>query len=361
MGGRRRAARGRGSAGRRADRSGAERRLLAIAAWMRERTDPFSRDELREAFPDDYRGSPAAFEKKFGRDKASLVRLGVALRQVEDDETRYFHDPTAHRLRVALEPAEAAVVWMAGRAALAAGGHPLQEDLEAALRKLAVGARDFPPNAAPLELARAEPPPEALHPRLELLAEAVERRRRLHLVYRAGAEGTETVRDVDVYGYGLRRGEWFLVGHCHLREAPRLFLLRRVVTLRDRPEPSDHRCAVPLDARGNDYRVPRDFDLDAWRLQEPWEYLAHPPLEARVRLRGALARSARALLPRATVTAGPDGARLATLTVRHLDGLVRQVLAWGPDAELVAPAEGRARLVAALDRLDAALAAEVAR
>ena len=46
--------------------------------------------------------------------------------------------------------------------------------------------------------------------------------------------------------------------------------------------------------------------------------------------------------------------------MRNLDGLVRQVLAWGEGAELVSPPEARARARAMLDRLGAALAREVA-
>jgi proteasome accessory factor B len=44
--------------------------------------------------------------------------------------------------------------------------------------------------------------------------------------------------------------------------------------------------------------------------------------------------------------------------VRNLDGLVRQVLAWGEDAELLAPAEGRARAWAILGALAAGPARE---
>jgi proteasome accessory factor B len=117
---------------------------------------------------------------------------------------------------------------------------------------------------------------------------------------------------------------------------------------------------VPKDTKGGDYRVPADFDLEAWRLQEPWDYRAHPPLTAVVRFTGPLARGARGLLPGARISPQPDGARLAELQVRNLPGLVRQVLAWGEGAELVAPPEGRAQARAMLERLAGALAREVA-
>jgi predicted DNA-binding transcriptional regulator YafY len=329
-----------------------ERRLLRLAAWMMERSEPFTREDLLEAFAGDYHGKDEARFKKLGRDKEALERMGVALRTVEDDRARYLVDRTAlHLANLRFEDAEAAVVWMAGRAALRAGDHPLRDELESALRKLTVGAQGLP-EAVPTPEPIAPPPAgKALSERLALLAEAVQRRRRLHLVYRGGAEGTETVRDVDVYGYGLRRGEWFFVGHCHLRDEPRLFYVRRVVALENRPARADHQCAVPKDTKGGDYRVPPDFELDSWRLQQPWDYRAHQPLEASVRLTGALARGARGLLPGARLALQDDGSRLATLTVRNLDGLVRQVLAWGEGAELVSPPEGRERARAMLARL----------
>jgi predicted DNA-binding transcriptional regulator YafY len=328
---------------------------------MMDRTEPFDRADLVDAFPDDYAGSPAAVEKKLNRDQEALRRLGVALRHAEDERERYLVDRTAlHLAPLKFEDAEAAVVWMAGRAALRAGEHPLRDDLDTALRKLTVGARGLPAvSPAPEPLA---PPPAGLQlsERLRLLADAVQRRRRIHLVYRGGAEGSETVRDVDVYGYGLRRGEWFFLGHCHLRGEPRLFLVRRVVALEDTAQPADHACSIPKGNKGGDYTVPPGFDLEAWRLQEPWDYLAHPPVEAVVRLRGGLARAARTLLPDATLTLAADGAREARLTVRNLEGLVRQVLAWGEEAELLAPPEGRAQARTMLDALAGALAREVA-
>lgn len=355
-----------GSGGRRGaaapERPGAgERRLLRLAAWMMDRGEPFTREDLLEAFRKDYAGDAEARNKKFGRDKDALERMGIALRTLEDDRTRYLVDRTAlHLARLSFEGAEAAVVWMAGRAALRAGDHPLREDLESALRKLTVGAQGLPPAAPTPEPISPPPAARALSERLAVLAEAVQKRRRLHLVYRGGPAGAETVRDVDVFGYGLRRGEWFFVGHCHLRDEARLFYVRRVVALEPRPVRADHQCAVPKDTKGGDYRVPAGFELDQWRLQQPWDYRAHPPLEAAVRLTGPLARAARGLLPGARLTLEEGGARLATLQVRNLDGLVRQVLAWGEGAELVAPPEGRARAREALDRLSAALSREVA-
>jgi predicted DNA-binding transcriptional regulator YafY len=108
--------------------------------------------------------------------------------------------------------------------------HPLREDLEVALRKLVVGANGLPPRAATLETDGVALEQEQVRELLEVLTDAVERQKRVKLVYRKpGGEVTE--RHVDVYGYAWRRGQWIFVGHCHRRKAVRVFLLERVQSL----------------------------------------------------------------------------------------------------------------------------------
>ena len=162
-----------------------------------------------------------------------------------------------------------------------------------------------------------------------MLTDAVERRKRVKLVYRKpGGEVTE--RRVDVYGYAWRRGQWIFVGYCHLRSAVRVFLLERVQSL----------ALAPAEKKAG-YRIPADFDIRTWSRQEPWDYLVHEPREVRVCFRGSLAKIAPQLLPHAELSREPDNARVARLVVRNLRGLVRQALAWGPEAEVLEPPDAR--------------------
>ncbi|HZY03353.1 MAG TPA: WYL domain-containing protein [Anaeromyxobacteraceae bacterium] len=331
---------------RTATRGAAEARLMRLAAWLSARREPATREEIYQAFPEDYAGKAAAREKKWNRDKRDLNRLGIPVVFLEEagEAGAYLVEPTACTLpRLEFPPAEAAVLWTAGWAAMRAGDHPLRDDLEAALRKLAVGAGGLPPRAAALEADALALERARAREWVTALAEAVERRRRLRLVYQKPG-GPVTTREVDVYGYAWRRGSWIFVGWCHLREAMRLFLLERVRSLRPAPA-----------GKGPDYRIPADFDIRAWSRQEPWEYLVHEPREAAIRFRGSLARIASQLLPAARFQAEPGGGRQARLTVRNLRGLVRQALAWGPEAELLEPAEGRAMAREILDGLAARL------
>jgi predicted DNA-binding transcriptional regulator YafY len=312
-----------------------EARLLGLAAWILEQGDPVTRQQIFEAFPADYGGRADAAERKFSRDKDALERLGftITLAQLAGDEQGpgYAIDPRSCRLpAIELAPEEAALLWTAGTSALRLSLHPLREELGSALRKLTLGVTGLPPRAAPTEELAADLP-GAVDGFLEKLIDAWERRRRVAIRYWRVTTGEEVERQVDVYGWASRRGEWLFAGHCHLRNALRVFYVSRVRSVKPAPG-----------AKDDGYRIPDGFEIRRWSRQEPWDYEVHEPREATVRFRGALARIVPQLLPGAAISTDQAGARLATLAVRNLRGLVRQCLAWGPDAELLSPAEGRA-------------------
>lgn len=316
-----------------ANTGSAEKRLLRLAAWLVARGGPVTREQIYEAFPRDYAGKADAKEKKWTRDKRDLKKLGIPVVFVEEEDDRgaYLVDPTSCLLpKLDFTPEEASVLWTAGQAALRTHDHPLRDDLDTALRKLAVGAKGLPPRAATLEADRAVLEPERVREWLETLAESVEHRKRVKVLYRKPGD-SETERRVDVYGYAWRRGHWIFVGFCHLRDALRLFLLERVRSL----------VPAPAERKKPDYEIPEDFDIRDWSRQEPWAYLVHEAREAQVRFRGSLARIADQLLPGAALATLPDNSRVARLSVRNLRGLVRQVLAWGPEAEVLSPTEAR--------------------
>src|SRR6266566_2904888 len=68
------------------------------------------------------------------------------------------------------------------------------------------------------------------------LSTAVQEQRQVLLRHRS-AQGDETERRFDAYGLVYRAGRWYAAGHCHLREAVRVFRLDRIqqATLWDEP------------------------------------------------------------------------------------------------------------------------------
>lgn len=322
-----------------------EARLLKLATWILSRGGPVTRGEIFAAFADHYRGKADTKERMFSRDKTALRRLGFNLETEEiggKEQVGYAIEPHSSMLPpIELSADEAAAAWTAGLAALRLSPHPMRSELESALRKLVVGTRGLPPRAAATDdlATDGDPGSEKLLPRL---AKAWEERQRLRIGYWRVSSGEVVEREVDVYGWARRRGEWIFVGYCHLRRAVRIFYLSRVRALKRAAVPKAERTARANRGKEGDYDVPASFDVRAWSRQQPWDYDVHPPLSATVRFRGSLAAIAPNLLPDAELTREADGARVARVEIRNLRGLVRQALAWGPEAELTSPPQGRA-------------------
>src|SRR5919197_6377595 len=64
-----------------------------------------------------------------------------------------------------------------------------------------------------------------------LLAEAIRRRRRIHVTYRSFA-GDESERELSAYGLVVHHGRWYLAAHDHGRDAPRTFRVDRILSAR---------------------------------------------------------------------------------------------------------------------------------
>ena len=322
-----------------------EARLLKLAAWILSQERAVTRAEVFAAFPDQYRGKAEAQEKKFTRDKDALRDLGFNLETEEiggDEQVGYAIEPRSSLLPpIELTPDEAAAAWTAGVAALRLSPHPMRGELESALRKLVVATRGLPPRAAATEELAADGDSDS-GKLVKKLKDAWESRTRIHIGYWRVGTGEVVDRDVDVFGWARRRGEWIFVGYCHLRSAVRIFYLSRVRSMTKASVPKIELEARAKRGKKGHFDIPEAFDIRAWSRQMPWDYGVHSPLEATVRFRGSLAGIARNLLPAAEHSRELDGSRVAKVRVRNLRGLVRQALAWGPDAELVAPPEGRA-------------------
>src|SRR6266568_2864088 len=121
-----------------------DQRLLDLAALLLKAAEPVSWREIQEQFRDDYAGRGEAAIRKFERDKADLLELGIPVRWVAGDEdlpAGYLIEKDEFYLPdLKLPPEDLALLYVAGSAALANGTFPYARDLAHALNKLSFAA-----------------------------------------------------------------------------------------------------------------------------------------------------------------------------------------------------------------------------
>jgi proteasome accessory factor B len=331
-------------------------RLLDLIASLLHAQRPVPFEEIRDWFPGDY-GEPTSLEaarRKFERDKADLLQLGIPLRYVEPDDDEdlaggYVIDREQFFLpALALSPDENAVVYLAGLALLDQPTFPYREALEMALRKMelraeptgarasteaaALGGRVLIDHAAGDSGETAE--------RLRILEDALLRRKRVQFAYQARYNGREAEREVDPYGLFCRQGHWALVGRAHERDAVRVFLVHRMRRLTvHAAQPGTPDFALPADFRVRDYA-----DVPAWR----YDLGAAVEVELDVREEFAWLASSELRIPGQP---GEPGWRRFRVEATNPDALVAWTLGLGAKARIVGPPEVRARVQAQLSAM----------
>ncbi len=328
-------------------------RLLDLAAFLLRAAEPISWREIQEQFPDDYGGSSGeAAIRKFERDKAELLELGIPVRYMAGDEdlaAGYLVDKEDFYLPdLKLPPEDLALLYLAGSAALAQEAFPYARDLAHALNKLsfaarAPGASEVAASAA-LRLSAEDDEGGGNRDaarKLEQLSLAVGAKKRVHLVYAGAERRARTNRDVDPYGLYQRGGAWFLAGWCHLRKALRSFHLGRIVSV-------EVNAAAP---RTPDFKVQKDFALVELATREPWEYRVHAPERCRILLDSPVSPEVRESFGvRSRWRDAVDGATVEVESTNS-EALVRHVLSLGDRAEVLAPKGLRDRARSVLESL----------
>lgn len=311
-------------------------RLLSLVAMLLEARDPVPWSDIKAAFRDDYgSGSDAASERKFERDKADLLDMGIPLSFVRPGEDLEHEGYVLDREQfylpaLRLAPEELAVLYVAGSAAVAQDGFPFRDDLVSALRKIAfVDPKEGERGAQHVVVANpALSRDPQLAEKVKDLSDAAVRRKAVDIVYHTMSRDDETRRRIDPYGVVYSRGAWLCVAYCHLREDLRVFAVDRIKRWQTNQ----------LKPRIADFEVPAGFDLAAYAARQSWEYAVHDPLQAQVRLKPSIAFQARALFgdKAEIVDEGKRGVRVK-LTVTDSEGLVKHVLSLGDRAEVIAP------------------------
>jgi predicted DNA-binding transcriptional regulator YafY len=164
--------------------------------------------------------------------------------------------------------------------------------------------------------------PAAEH--LPMVHTALAEHRTLRTRYYSASRDREDVRQIDPYHLTLHNGGLYLVGHCHLRDAVRIFAVERM-------------RSVEL-ARAR-FEVPADFDAKRY-LADAWGILRGDLVIVRVVFARGLARYIRERLwhPSQKLRDLPDGRLEMTLLVADTLEVRRWIFGYGMEAEVVAPA-----------------------
>ncbi len=166
-------------------------------------------------------------------------------------------------------------------------------------------------------------PLEQLATFLEKLRRAIREQRRITMVYRNPSHPDSRQREVDPYALVHRWNWWYVVGHCHLRNAIRAFRVDRIAEL------------ALLDKT---FQAPADFDAR--------EYIGDFQSQAQVQVRMRFTPEAApaALDNRAlwqTFEEQSDGSVIVTVTLPDLQWAASMVLSYGPIVTVLEPEELR--------------------
>ncbi|MCE9634360.1 MAG: WYL domain-containing protein [Planctomycetes bacterium] len=328
------------SSGGDAGRISKPERLLNLVAFLLSSRNavPFAQIKGRVAGYDDD-ASPEALEKRFDRDKAELRGLGVPIVYEPLDE----HGHEGYRIpreqyflpEIRLGVEEAAALAVVQRYAQTATADPLARPLASALRKVVVDSPLTGAAAASITEqhmlgVRTEELTGDVGPNLEVLTDAVLRRRAIRFRYYSIGRDEENQREVEPYGLGWHDRHWYVVGRDRGRDAERRF---RVDRIRGRARI----LAGPV------FNVPEDFDVSK-HVDRPAFLLRRDGQGERVtvELRPDVAFMARdALREGWTYDELPGGAGLLEFDATDRRAVVRFVARHMDRARVTAPAEVR--------------------
>ena len=240
------------------------RQLSLVAFLMAERRAVTARD-IKGQVEGYQEMSDEAFARRFYSDRAELLALGVPLDSQRDEFTgeelynlrseRYFLPP--------LELTDDELAALQTCLYLLEGQFAYAEPLRLALQNLALGRPGF--EHAPTDTARAvelhDPGYSAELPgRLAKLEGAISKSRTLKFTYWSIMRDDVHERTVNPYALLFDRGQWYVVG-LDLDD-------ERIKTFRVSRMRGEIRLAT---RRERDFRLPPDFDADAYRLPPNWQ------------------------------------------------------------------------------------------
>lgn len=224
-----------------------------------------------------------------------------------------------------------------GLAMLATERHDERPTIDGARERLRALITKLPPTASPGDLYHASLGATVDHAHLAAVRRALRNRQKLYLTYHGSASTTAETRVIAPYAMIATRGMFYVVAYCERSEGLRIFRLDRV------------EGAEVMPAR---FEVPATFSLDEV-LREGRAFQSRPTETLRIRYSP---RVARWIAERERVPLDGDGSVTIAHPLADPAWAVRHVLQYGPEAEVVEPADVREKVRQRLAGMAAAVA-----
>ena len=199
------------------------------------------------------------------------------------------------------------------------GGEPAWKDIEKRLRIFQPERRDAPPA------------------HFGLVAAAVLRRARLWIRHYNRKDDRETEREISPQRLVHYRGNWYVDGYCHVREALRSFAVDAIRAAELREARAKEIPAAELDEH-----LGAGYGIFAGR-EVQWASLRFTPEAARW-------VAAQSWHPKQRARFDPDGSYLLEVPYSHERELLMELLKFGADVEVLAPASLRSAVAEALKK-----------
>ena len=253
-------------------------RLMNLISVLLSSEDPTPfRDIAGKVVGYDDSAGEEALEKRFDRDKVDLRQLGIPIHYVMGEDG----SPAGYVVRredvfqekVTFTPQESLLLSIAGRVGSSAtGGGALEDALKSALRKLAVdqvGHNDIEGLVPVTTLRTCSGAPESQE-NVATVTRALTEGRLVRFRYQGIQAGMASQRLLSPYGLGLRKGAWYLVGWCHLREQVRSFRVSRVLG------------KVRMEGEAGAVAVPDDFSVHEHLATDAWDFGSSEPEDVQI-------------------------------------------------------------------------------
>ncbi len=250
-------------------------RLLDLITYLLNTQEPVSWQEIKNHFPQDYgRGIEESNQRKFERDKAELISLGIPIDYQSGSEARgegyIIRKEKLFLPEIQFSAKESSLLMLSASAVLEHQNFPYRDQLSNALHKI-ISLQDVlePPPAEMRITFQGNEQSRQREIWMTEIQDALERRKWLDIEYHAFSTGQTQQRRIDPYGLVFRNKNWTLIGWDHLRQDIRSFVLTRILSL----QVNSRRPGTP------DYAIPEDFSLKSYQNLQPWDFSAQEPIE----------------------------------------------------------------------------------